>query len=382
MTPFSIPGNGTRVEPFSVVRRPWAMWVMILGGWTLLSLFFAPEIYLYFLYRQEPLTWRNALALTVVNTAIAAAFAPAIVWLTHRFPFERGRWARSLMVHMPACLVFSLAHASLYAASCYASPQLFHVLFVRFHPNLITYWAIVGFTEAINYFQKNQEHERQLAQAQLELLKSQLHPHFLFNTLHTVSAMMHEDVKAADRMVSRLSDLLRLTLENIGRHEVPLKQELDFVQRYLEIERIRFQERLELTLRIDPETFDAMVPSMVLQPLVENCIRHGFGSHRSTGAIVVHAHRQERSLMLQVMDNGGGLPGGGLQSFREGLGLTNTRRRLQQMYGSEHRFQLESPPNGGVVVTLEIPFHTAATEETPGIPELMAHEDPCTDRGR
>ena len=363
-------------------RKPWTKWAVILGGWTLLSLIFAPEVYLYFLYKNEPLPFSHVFALTAANAGIAAAFAPFIIWLTHRFPLGHGRWAGSLLVHVPACLAFSIGHSTLYAALCYASPQLFHTLFLRFHPNLITYWAIVGFTEAINYFQKYEERERQLAQAQLELLKSQLHPHFLFNTLHTISAMMHDDAKGADRMISRLSDLLRLTLESIGKHEVPFKQELDFVQRYLEVERVRFQERLTLTLDVEAEVLDALVPSMLLQPLVENSIRHGFGSRKNTGAITIQARRREGVLALKVIDNGRGFAGEASERLGQGLGLSNIHRRLQQLYEANHRFQMESPPSGGAAVTVEIPFHIAAPDESVATPELMVDEDSGANRRR
>src|SRR5206468_6312129 len=142
---------------------------------------------------------------------IAFLFLPPIIWLTRRVPIEHGTWRRAMAFHIPACLVFALSHSGLYAALCYASPSLFHALFVRFHPNLLTYWAIVGFTQAVDYFERFTLRERELANAELLLLKSQLHPHFLFNSLHTISAMMREDLNAADQMLARLSDLLRLT---------------------------------------------------------------------------------------------------------------------------------------------------------------------------
>jgi len=247
-------------------------------GWAVLTLLFTPEAYLYFYLRRQPIPWRETFQLTVVNSAIALLFLPAIVSLTRRFSVERKTWPRALLVHIPACLLFSMGHSFLYWTACYASNQLGETLFFRFHPNLLTYWAIVGFTQAVDYFQRYTVRERELANAQLLLLKSQLQPHFLFNSLHTISAMMHEDIGAADKMLSRLSDVLRLTLESIGQHEVSLKQELEFVRKYLEIERLRFQERLALEVDVAPDTLDALVPSMILQPLVENSIRHGFAA--------------------------------------------------------------------------------------------------------
>src|SRR4029453_1177436 len=154
-------------------------------------------------------------------------------------PAERETWPRALLIHVPACLVFALSHSGLYAALCYASPSVFHTMFLRFHPNLLTYWAVVGFTQAVDYFRRYRERERQLAQAELLLLKAQLHPHFLFNTLHTIAAMMRVDVDAAERTIARLSELLRLVLDQVGVHEVPLRQELEFIDKYVSIERVR-----------------------------------------------------------------------------------------------------------------------------------------------
>lgn len=382
MSRISISPNGRHRGRSALLRKSWVKWTIILGGCAAVSLLLAPEVYLYFLYKGERIPFAQAAALTGANTLLAAAFAPAIVWLTRRFPLEQGTWIQSLPVHTLACLVFSISHSSLYALLCYASPQFFHILFIRFHPNLITYWAIVGFTEAIDYFEKYQERERQLAQAHLELLKNQLHPHFLFNTLHAVSAMMHEDVKAADQMVSRLSDLLRLMLDNIGHHEVTLKEEIDFLQRYLEVERLRFQERLALTVDVEPETLDALVPSMVLQPLVENSIRHGFGTHLNRGTITIQARREAGWLILRVIDNGCGLPKGSSQPLREGLGLRNTRQRLEQLYAQSHRLQLETPSAGGAILTLQIPFHSATVEEAGASVELKTDEDSSAGRRR
>jgi two-component system LytT family sensor kinase len=359
----------------------WGRWVLFILGWTILSLLFVPETYLYFLYRGEGIPWNRTIALTFANAGIAFIFLPPIVWLTRRFPVEQRHWRKALLVHIPACVIFSLSHSWLYAALCYASP-VFHALFLRFHPNLLTYWAIVGFTQAVDYFQRYKERERQLAKAELHLLKAQLQPHFLFNTLHTISAMMHEDVAGADRMVNRLSDLLRLTLQSIGEHEVPLRQELEFLKSYLEIERIRFQERLALTLDIEPATLDALVPSMLLQPLAENSIRHGFGANLQGGSITLQAQRQEDRLVLRFEDNGRGFPGLDPQLPEPGLGLTNTRRRLEQLYASANHLQLESLPGGGAVVSLEIPFHTAPAQESGVIAESMADENSSADRRR
>ena len=365
-----------------LLHTRWCKWVLFILGWAALTLLFTPEAYLYFYLRRQPIPWRETFQLTLVNSGIALLFLPGIVWLTRRFPVERKTWPKALAVHIPACLLFSMGHSFLYWTTCYASNELGETLFFRFHPNLLTYWAIVGFTEAVDYFERYTQRERELANAQLLLLKSQLHPHFLFNSLHTISAMMHEDVGAADQMLTRLSDLLRLTIDSIGQHEVTLRQELEFVQKYLEIEDIRFQERIALDLRVASETLDAMVPSMVLQPLVENSIRHGFGATRRGGAILLEAKRAGDTLVLTVADNGKGFAGDVLATPDDGLGLANTRRRIEQIYGPGHSLHCSNLATSGASVVIQIPFHTATAPQSAGGRELVSDEDASPDRRR
>ncbi len=164
---------------------------------------------------------------------------------------------------------------------------------------------------------------------------------------------MHSDVEAADRMVARLSDLLRSALDNTDDHEVSLRQELNFLRRYLEIEQTRFRERLAVNMEISPETFDAQVPNLVLQPLVENAIRHGIEPYSKAGLIQLRAARQNGTLEIEVRDNGGGLTPG---KRREGIGLSNTRARLKQLYGEKQSFDLSNAPEGGTVARITLPF--------------------------
>jgi two-component system LytT family sensor kinase len=195
--------------------------------------------------------------------------------------------------------------------------------------------------------------EARLAQTQLHMLRMQLQPHFLFNTLHSISALMHKDVRRADSMVVALSDLLRMSLQNIGAQEVPLQSELEFLQRYLEIMSLRFGERLHVSLDIDPETRDARVPNLFLQPLVENSFRHGFGD-LGQGSITIRVRRDSAMLICDVVDDGRGLRAG----HKEGVGLTSTRQRLAHLYGDNHTFSLRGAPGEGVHVTMAIPFNS------------------------
>ncbi len=366
--------------PFRLLHTWWARWVLFIFGWVALSLLFAPEAYLYFLLRRQPISWGDTFSLTVVNSLIALLFLPGIVWLAQHYPIERRTWRRALLVHVPACFLFSASHSVIYALACYASRNLGDTLFARFHPNLITYWAIVGFAQAVDYFRRYTERERQLAQAQLLLLKSQLQPHFLFNTLHTVSAMMHHDVKAADRMVHKLSDLLRMTVDTIGAQEVPLRQEVEFLQKYVDIEQTRFSGAFDLRLEMDPSTLDVLVPSMVLQPLVENAIRHGLDLKKAGGVITVCSRRHDGEVVvLSVSDNG---RGASRDTVKEGLGITNTRQRLQQLYGDRQAFRVERrDAANGFSVSLVIPFRPAGALGGPTSKER--HEsDTSADRGR
>ncbi len=191
----------------------------------------------------------------------------------------------------------------------------------------------------------------------------QLHPHFLFNTLHSISALVHKDPECADRMIARLGDFLRLTLENSGAQEVSLQKELEFLRCYLEIERVRFQDRLTTHMEIDSRALDTPVPNLILQPIVENALRHGIAPRSTPGRIEISAKRKNGSLRIEVQDNGPGIsaiskPNGRL---REGLGLANTRARLRQLYGAEHSFELSDAPGGGLLVALEIPTARAST---------------------
>jgi LytS/YehU family sensor histidine kinase len=234
--------------------------------------------------------------------------------------------------------------------------------------NCIIYWAVLGIGYGIQFYRKYREGvlrashlETQLVQAQLQALKMQLHPHFLFNTLNAISTLVRKNRnKSATDMIAGLSDLLRLTLESVGVQKVPLKQELDFLETYLEIEQTRFEDRLRIQMDIHPDTLEAFVPNLLLQPLVENAIRHGIAPHSSGGCVEIKARRDEDRLWLQVRDDGPGLPEGDV--LNTGVGLVNTRARLERLYGTRHRFSLSNAPTGGAVVTLEIPLEYNSLE--------------------
>jgi LytS/YehU family sensor histidine kinase len=257
-----------------------------------------------------------------------------------------------------------------YQARPYADIFRMLVLGPYLLPFLWVYWAVIGVVHAWRYHQKYRERELQaaeltgqLAQSQLQLLKMQLQPHFLFNTLHTISALMHKDVELADEMMVQFADLLRITLDDSQTHEVPLRQELEFVTTYLKIEQARLGARLDVRLDIDPQARDALVPNLLLQPLVENAIRHGIAPRVQGGRLVIRARRAGPLLEVRIENDGPGLAEDFPARARTGLGLANTRARLQGLYGEAHQFDLTGRPEGGVVAALTIPFRGEADEE-------------------
>jgi two-component system LytT family sensor kinase len=357
----------------AIKGRRWTQRAIILGCWTFYGLFFASQAIVQEAYLGRPIRWSHHLTSWLVCAYIWAALTPLVLYLSRRFRIERRNWLGRAFIHLLFGILVASLLLSIYAAvtaliGLPAAQKPFRVAFfgllvVEFHFSLLMYWVVLGLDHALDYYRKYRERElaasqleTRLAQVQLQVLKMQLHPHFLFNTLHAISALMHSDVEAADRMVARLSDLLRSTLENSGVQEVPLKQELEILERYLAIEQARFRDRLTVEMRIDPETLDARVPNLILQPLVENAIQHGIAPRAASGRIEIHSHRENGTLNLRVRDDGKGLSEGATAALKEGVGLANTRARLQQLYGASHRFELANAPDGGLVVSLTIPF--------------------------
>jgi sensor histidine kinase YesM len=323
--------------------------------------------------RQQPFGYILALNLTYWYSW--AVLVPGILWMAQRFRFGRQTWRHAAAFHLVGVIAFTAAHVTLTtSARWFIRTQVAGLefdwwmyfqdrFFLNFDWEMMTYWALVGLSHALDYHRESQERElaaaqlqTQLAEAQLEALQRQLHPHFLFNTLNTISALMHRNVQAADEMLVQLSDLLRLTLDRIGTQQVPLKDEVDFLRKYLEIEQTRFGDRLQVHIDVEPRVLDAPVPNLVLQPLVENAIRHGIAPRISGGRVDVTARQVGGGLTLTVRDNGVGLSPDKLTAFHEGVGLANTRSRLENLYGDRHRFEFSTPPGGGLVVTIVIPF--------------------------
>jgi len=318
-----------------------------------------------------------------------AAFTPAIVWLSQRFRFERQGLLRALAVHLPAVLLFSLAHIGAMQAaqwwlvtseggvfSWWSEAQRAALLNLDWE--MMTYWAIVGLSHALLYYRESRDRElrasqleTRLVEAQLKTLQQQLHPHFLFNTLNAISALMHRDVAAADRTLVRLSDLLRLTLERLGEQEVTMDEELDFLRKYLDIERTRFADRLNVRFEIDPDTLAALVPTLLLQPLVENAIKHGVARKAGVGHIEVTARRDNDKLWIEVRDDGVGLSEDALTALHKGIGVSTTRARLQHQFGADYRFEFHRLAQG-VAVVVAVPWRVNPAATIPGSEQVSA----------
>jgi two-component system LytT family sensor kinase len=367
-------------------RLGWRFWVFNLLAWTIIGAFFGTRAYALAVAQGRPLPDLRILVSNLYDAYLWALFTPVIFLAAARYPFARGTWRRSLLAH--AAVSSLVAVAGVAANVPFASylwpdePATFgRYLVGTFHFNVQWYFVVVMVQHALAYATRLRDRdvqaaqlETQLARAQLDALKMQIQPHFLFNTLHAVSELVHEDPDGADRMITRLGDLLRLTVDDAAQ-EVPLRRELHFLQAYLEIERTRFQDRLTVEMAVDPDTLDAMVPNLVLQPLVENAIRHGTAPHAAHGVVHVRARRDGATLRLEVRDNGGGLrprqPGG-----REGVGLRNTRARLRQLYGEAGTLELANGDAGGVRAAVSLPFRAAPEEvrpapRIPGSPRVL-----------
>jgi two-component system LytT family sensor kinase len=384
--------------------QPGLIWAVSLGVWTGVTLAAIASVYGLWRGRGLPMTFASVVGLETFQILTYVPLTPLVFALALRFPLRRGHWMSRLLLHLLFAVAFSIAHTTLRFVSPFAAwdPKLYgfisgiwnsqaHVFAIRwdvfrnlFLTNLVddttgAYVPIVVVAHALSYYWKMRDRElhsaklqMQLAKSRLQTLKSHLQPHFLFNTMHSISALMLTDVRAADRMMARLSDLLRMSLENTEAQTTRLSRELEFVAGYLEIEKIRFEERLNIVLDIAPETLDALVPSLLLQPLVENAVRHGIARLSAGGTLWITAIREGNNLCVRIRDNGPGLavPSG---TSGTGLGIRTTRERLQTLYGDDQSFEIGPAPSGGVKVCIRLPFEVEA-------PALGLDEEAVFDR--
>jgi two-component system, LytTR family, sensor kinase len=362
----------------------WLKWAVIFGAWTLFGVLNASTIYFETRYVGMSHSWWRMVVWQVLTWDVWACFAPLILWLGQRFSLDRATWARTLSVHLVTFTVLVAIHTAIgILLTIYIEPfdemgrpyppfaeHFLKRLTGNFTSDLLIYGIILGTGYAFDYYRKYRERETlaaqleaKLAQAQLQSLKMQLHPHFLFNTLNGIAALVRDkENRAAVNMLVGLSTLLRHALENAGRQEVSLREELDFLELYFDIQQMRFSDRLRVEMKIEPETLEARVPNLILQPLVENAVRYGVAPRVSAGVIGVSARREKGSLQLRVYDDGPGLTRGWILEQSKGIGLSNTRARLEQLYGPAHSFVVRNREEGGVEALISLPLRLASED--------------------
>jgi two-component system, LytTR family, sensor kinase len=373
--------------------KNWRIWAASFGFfWTL---FVCGVLSMYsFKYAGggSELMQEEILTLPLIQDTIFALLAPFVFVIAACHPLQYPHRVRRSLLYFGGGVLFTIAHVFIRLLSYPAwNPQVkayqwslinwgtfrlsiyWPALQRIFLWNLVEdifaiYLPIIVIAHAVLYYTRYRERELRTAQLQAQLsdakllaLRSQLQPHFLFNTLHSISSLMLQDVHAADTMIARLSDLLRMSLEDEGQHLTSLKRELDFTQAYLDIESVRFGERLTVTFDVPPEALDIMVPHFLLQPLVENSIKHGISKRNSGGEIIVIARMARDSLRLTVRDNGSGraptrTPG----PLSSGIGLKGTRERLRTLYGDDQQLEVNFWADGSVEVTISLPFQREA----------------------
>lgn len=349
------------------------------AGWTLFALFFISEDAGRLLYQGLAVPWHGVLVVWLTTAYAWAFLTPFVWWLADRYPIARRTWWQRAGLHLALSLAFALIEEVLFAAitPVFGLPwfprnfvaTLRAVVPIDLHLNVIICWLVVGMQHSVSYYRKFLERERlasqlelrasqlesQLTQAKLSALKMQLHPHFIFNTLNAIVVLIRQRrMDEADEMLTNFSELLRQTLAGWETQEVPLRREVELINLYLDIQRVRFQDRLTVALSLAPATLKALVPSLLLQPLVENAVRHGVSKSSAPVRIELKSCLRDSVLELQVCDDG---PGVSAEGSGNGVGLSNTRARLQQLYGERQSLRLDGLAGGGTVVTVSLPYH-------------------------
>ncbi|HEX6695001.1 MAG TPA: histidine kinase [Longimicrobiales bacterium] len=357
----------SRFNPFRSPR----VWAIAFAIWSIPAVAFV----LVFMLSPEVPDRPGALVLFLrqgIQWYFWALITPAILWLPTALPLDRAPRRRNLLLHTAFAVCAGWFFGLVWMVTSLFTPGhipntrellLSMFFFVPFGVGVYATIAAVGV--AIDFYDKLRERERaeaglqtRLKEAQLGALRMQLQPHFLFNTLNTIAMLVREgETQTSVRMLARLSDLLRHLLDDRGDQEIPLRQELDFLSRYLEIEQLRFQDRLRVEMDVEEGTRDAFVPNLVLQPIVENALRHGIARRAASGTIALRAARENGHLLLSVCDDGPGLAASFAPQDATGIGLRNTFDRLNFLYGSNATMDVRNSPDQGVTVTLRIPWH-------------------------
>ena len=350
-------------------RKAW--WAVVGIVWTALAVLSISQSAVSRAYRGAPIRWGSLITVRLADWYTCALFIPAFVWLARRYPFDRATWRRTVAVSVAASTLAVLAKYTVFSPlerwlSPDANGTLPGLLAANAITELMLFLAVIAVIHGVEFYHRYREREAaalqlqaRLSEAQLEALRAQLHPHFLFNTLNAIATLMHRNAAAADLMLTRLAELLRAALHYHPADEVPLREELALLSRYLEIMKVRYGERLTVRYDVPPQLEDALVPSFFLQPLVENALQHGIARQPGPGYVDVRVTSENGRLSLTITDNGPGVIGA--RTDRQGVGLSNTRRRLEQLYGPAQRLALVSLPDRGTRVTVELPLRRAAS---------------------
>ena len=363
--------------------RRWRAFLIGLGVYILIILFFSSDAYFVNKIKGMNRGFHGQLAYYTSRWLPWALLTPFIVFLARRIPFSRSRWPSALAFHIIGGVAFTLLQNLAYMGlrdftiivgirQNIVSGGFLNTYFAFYQYNILTYAIIVGIAIATETYHRSRANELRSAQlesrlagAELQALRMQVHPHFLFNTLHAVSALVHRNPDAADQMINRLGEMFRLSLESSGSQEISVENELETLKPYLEIMDMRFGDRLKIIVDFPEETRRALVPNLILQPLLENAIRHGIAPRPEGGTVTVRGHRKGDRLVIEVADDGPGFQGGSAERLRDGLGLSNTKERLALLYGKNHGLHLGRGDKGGALVVLDIPFRTA--EDVPPV---------------
>jgi two-component system, LytTR family, sensor kinase len=357
-------------------RRRW-MWIWIgsLAVGVFLTIWSTVNEALWMQSHGDVIHWGSLIAYRTVEELTCVACYPVCFWLVDHFPIDHvERWRNAAILLVAIYLVAALKYLvflPLFLLVWTHAATIGGVL-GNISETAFTFVGAIGIAHAVRFYHEARERERtalqlrqRLSQAQLEALKSQLQPHFLFNALNGVTALMHWDVAAADEMLTQLADLLRETLRYPGSHEIPLTEELALLDRYLGVMRVRFHDRLTVRCDIEPAAGDALVPHFLLQPLVENALEHGIAQRPGPGCVDITARRDGTTLRITVVDDGPGLAGdlasGRTNGNGNGVGLTNARARLAELYGDDQTLTLEPvSAAGGARATVTLPYHVRA----------------------
>ena len=345
--------------------------LIILGIATFLSIIFTFDKYIISNYiRGGSVTFTEAAAWSVATWYVFALLTIPLLKFVKQFPLQKKAPAARIILYFFASIIFSMAHTTTTYLIWFKrlgfkvvfSEDFILQLISHYAFNLIIFSSVIGLYYLIEYYRIYHERELRtaelkalLSQTKLQVLKMQIQPHFLFNTLNGIAALMYEDVNKAHTMLSRLSDLLRIALESTESQEITLRKEMTFLMSYLDIQEMRFQDRLQIKLNISPETLNLLVPNMILQPFVENVFIHGFEPLGNKCKIEISAQIKDNSLILQISDNGPGLPESENIDENNGIGISNTRKRLHQLYGEDFTIEFANNANAGMRVTMVIP---------------------------